>query len=124
MLGNCRAKPLTLARQENHRVPVGMLQYFCCARLFATPWAIACQLLCPWDSPGKNAGVDFRALLQEIFPTHGSNLHLLSLLRWQAGSLQLVPPGKPNHVHKLAHNEVPIKNKELTSGCQKKDQKN
>ena len=94
-----------------------------CPTLY-NPWIVACQLLCPWDSPGKNAGVDFRALLQEIFPTHGSNLHLLSLLRWQAGSLQLVPPGKPNHVHKLAHNEVPIKNKELTSGCQKKDQKN
>ena len=31
-----------------------------------------------------------------------------------------MPPGKPNHVHKFAHNEVPIKNKELTSGRQKK----
>ena len=30
-----------------------------------------CRLLCPWDSPGKNTGVSFHALLQ------GSNLHLL-----------------------------------------------
>ena len=34
-------------------------------------------------------------LLQGIFLTQGSNLHLLSLLHWQAGSLQLAPPGKP-----------------------------
>ena len=27
------------------------------------------SLLCPWDSPGKNAGVGCYFLLQEIFPT-------------------------------------------------------
>ena len=27
------------------------------------------KLLCPWDSPGKNTGVDCDFLLQEIFPT-------------------------------------------------------
>ena len=42
------------------------------------------RLLCPWDSPGKNIGVGFHALLQGIFPTQGSNLHFLGLLhcRW------------------------------------------
>ena len=35
------------------------------------------------------------ALLQGIFLTHGSNLSLLCLLHWQAGSLPLTPPGKP-----------------------------
>ena len=35
------------------------------------------------------------ALLQGIFPTQGSNPHLLHLLHWQAGSLPLAPPGKP-----------------------------
>ena len=30
-------------------------------------------------------------LLQGVFPTQGSNLHLLSLLHWQAGSLPLGP---------------------------------
>ena len=30
-----------------------------------------------------------------VFPTQGSNQHLLSLLHWQVGSLPLVPPGKP-----------------------------
>ena len=34
-------------------------------------------------------------LLQRIFPTQGSNPHLLHLLRWQEGSLLLAPPGKP-----------------------------
>ena len=35
------------------------------------------RLLCPWDSPIKNAGVDFHALLQGIFQTQGSNPHLM-----------------------------------------------
>ena len=50
------------------------------------------------DSPGKNTGLGYRAFLQGIFPTQGSNLHLLCLLHWQVGSLSPVPPGKPvNH---------------------------
>ena len=47
------------------------------------------------DSPGKNTGVGCHALLQGIFPTQGSNPHLLHLLHCQAGSLPLAPPGKP-----------------------------
>ena len=35
------------------------------------------RLLCPWDSPGKNAGVGCHFLLQGIFLTQGSNLGLL-----------------------------------------------
>ena len=30
----------------------------------------------PWNSPGQNTGVDSLSLLQEIFPTQGSNLGL------------------------------------------------
>ena len=41
------------------------------------------RLLCPWDFPGKNTGVGHHFLLHGIFPTQGSNLHLLL---WQAGS--------------------------------------
>ena len=48
-------------------------------RLSGTPWTIA-RLLCPWDSLGKNTGVDCHFLLQGIFPTQGLNLHLLCLL--------------------------------------------
>ena len=35
------------------------------------------RLFCPWDSPGKNTGVDCHFLLQGIFLTQGSNLGLL-----------------------------------------------
>ena len=38
----------------------------------------------------------FLFLLQGIFPTQGSNSHLLHLLHWQVDSLPLVPPGKPS----------------------------
>ena len=47
------------------------------------------------DSPGKNTRVGCHALLQGIFPNQGLNPCLLSLQHWQAGSLPLVPPGKP-----------------------------
>ena len=57
------------------------------------------RLLCPWDSPGKNTGVDCHVLLQGIFLTQGLNLHLLHLLQWQAGSWPLAPPGKPERMH-------------------------
>ena len=35
------------------------------------------RLLCPWDFPGKNTRVGFHVLLQRIFLTQGSKLHLL-----------------------------------------------
>ena len=61
---------------------------------FVSPWPVAYQApFCPWDFPGKNTRVGYRAL-QGIFQTQGSNLHRLGLLHWQAGSL-LVPPGEP-----------------------------
>ena len=62
-------------------------------------WSFLCRrptsLLCPWDSPGKNTGVGGRFLLQGIFPTQGSNPHLLCLLHWQEGPLgQVLPNGQ------------------------------
>ena len=50
--------------------------------------------ICPRASPGKNAGMPCCALLQGIFLTQGSNLHLLSLLHWQAGSWPWAEPAK------------------------------
>ena len=35
------------------------------------------RLLCPWDSPGKNTGVDCHSLLQRTFLTQGLNPGLL-----------------------------------------------
>ena len=49
------------------------------------------SLLCPWDSPGKNAGVGHHALLQGIFPTQGSSVWFLGLLHWEVGSLSHFP---------------------------------
>ena len=59
------------------------------------PWTVAHPAPHTWNSPGKNTGVGCHAFLQGIFPTQGSNPHLLGLLHWQAGSLPLAPPGKP-----------------------------
>ena len=59
------------------------------------------RLLCPWDSPGKNTGVGCHFLLQGIFPTQGSNLHLLHLLHWQEDSLQLRHLGSIDNCQKV-----------------------
>ena len=40
------------------------------SHLTVTPQAA--KLLCPWDSPGKNIGVDSYSFLQGIFPTQRS----------------------------------------------------
>ena len=59
---------------------------------------VDCSLSCSsvhGDSPGKNTGVGCHFLLQGIFLAQDSNLSLLGLLLWQAGSLPLAPPGKP-----------------------------
>ena len=48
------------------------------------------RLLCPWDSPDKNTGVGCHSHLQQIFPTQGSNPHLLCLLHCR----QIEPLGK------------------------------
>ena len=66
-----------------------------------------CDSLQPYglySPPGSSVHRTFQARilachahLQGIFPTQGFNLRLLSLLHWQAGSLPLAPPGKPNN---------------------------
>ena len=58
-------------------------------QIFATPWTIAPRFLCPQNFPDKNTGVGCHFLLQGIFPTQGSNPHLLHLLHWQMDSLPL-----------------------------------
>ena len=52
----------------------------------AAPMGCSPPGLCPWGSLGKNAGVRHHCLLQGIFSTQGSNLHLL---HWQLASLAL-----------------------------------
>ena len=87
--------PVLVTLQVWHVATVCMCMHSC-GQLFATPWTTASQSpLSEWDFPGKNTEVGCHALLQGIFQTHGSNLHLLHLLHWQAGSLPLTPSGKP-----------------------------
>ena len=72
-----------------------VLSHFIRVLLFATSCPTLYGLLCPWDFPGKNTGVNCHFLLQGIFLTQGLNLRLLGLLHWQASSLPPAPPGKP-----------------------------
>ena len=60
------------------------------------------RLLCPWDSPGKNTRVGCHALLQGIFPSQGSNLHLLHCRQVLYPLSHLgSPPAPLGHKHKL-----------------------
>ena len=70
-----------------------MLSRFGYLQLSATPWTVACQAPLSMGFSRRNTGVRCHPLLQGIFPTQGSNPHHL---HWQAGSLPLAPPGKPN----------------------------
>ena len=47
----------------------------------------------------RESAVDCQALLQGIFPTQGSNPHLLRLLRWQVNYSPLALPGKSMVIH-------------------------
>ena len=61
----------------------------------AIPWTVARQAPLSMGFSRQEYWSKLRALLQGIFPTQGSNLHLLHLLHWQVGSLSLAPSGKP-----------------------------
>ena len=65
----------------------------CPTLCYAMGWG-QLRLLPPWDSPGKNTGVGYHALLQGIFPIQGSNLHLLHLQHQQVSSLPVPLPAK------------------------------
>ena len=57
-------------------------QLLSCVQLFATSWTAAHQSpLVQGNSPGKNTGVSYHALLQGIFPTQGLNPGLLHCRR-------------------------------------------
>ena len=68
-----------------------MLSCFNHVRLFATPRTVARQAPLFMGFSRQEYWSGCHALLQVIFLTQGSNLHLLHLLHWQVGSLPLVP---------------------------------
>ena len=71
------------------------------------------RLLCPWDSPGKNAGVGCQFLLQGIFPTQESNSRLLhcSQILYRLGY-----EGSPIGASILKELQKPLKHVPLPSG--------
>ena len=75
-----------------------MLSHFSRVWLFVTPWTVAWQLLCPWDSPGKNTGVGCHCLFQGILGTVACKAPLsMGFSRqeyWSA--LPYPPPGDPD----------------------------
>ena len=63
-----------------HESNIVVVQSLSCIQLLATPWTVACQAPLSMGFPGKNTGVDCHFLLQEIFLTQESNLHLSPVL--------------------------------------------
>ena len=59
----------------NHLPSVGHVQ------LFVTPWTVDCQALLSMGFSRQNTRVSCHSLLQEIFPTQGSNLGLLHCMQ-------------------------------------------
>ena len=62
--------------------------------------------LCPWDSPGKNTGLDCYSLLQRIFPTQRPK----PSLHWQVDSLPLSHLGSlyTQHTYTGTHSQCVI----------------
>ena len=83
-------------------------QLLSCVQVFAIHGLQPTRLLCPHNFPCKTTKAGCHFLLHGIFPTQGSNLHLLCLLHWQADSLPLALPGKPYmYLHtNLIHLEI------------------
>ena len=102
------------------RVHVCTLSRFGHVQFFVTPWTVALQVplsgclqlcpilcdpmdcsppgssLCPWDSPGKDTGVGYHALLQGIFATQELDPYLLHLLHCSQLLYPLSHPGSPS----------------------------
>ena len=103
----------TAARQASLSMGVSRQEYWS-GKLFPPPGdlpnAPSCglqpaRLFCPWASPGKSTGVGSCSLLQEIFPTQGSNPGLLPrrqiLHRWATGAAQRLVGVRSNPISPL-----------------------
>ena len=66
-----------------------MLSCFSLVQLFATPCTVAYRVPLSMGFSRQEYGNGLPFPLQEIFPTQGSNLCLLHLVHWQAGSSPL-----------------------------------
>ena len=87
MKGLTNQRIQTLATIQREGTALSHIRFFCDPMDFCD--SMDYRFLCPWDMPGKNNGMGCHFLLQGIFPTHGSNPHLL---HWQVDSLPLRKP--------------------------------
>ena len=76
---------------------VVVVYLLCCVWLLQPHGLQPARLLCPWDFPGKNAGVGCHFLLRAIFPTQGLNPGLLHCRQI------LYRPGKPPFICTVFH---------------------
>ena len=75
-----------------------MLNCFGHVQLFATLWTVTHQAPLFMGFSRQDYWTELPCPSPGIFLTQGWNPHFLCLLQWQAGSLPLAPPGKPNIV--------------------------
>ena len=68
------------------------------------------RLLCPWNFPGKNAGLHCQSLLQGVLLTQGSSP---CLLHWQVDFLTTKPPGKPKYTISYGKQFLNIQSKNI-----------
>ena len=76
-------------------LPVYCAQSLSHVRLFAIPWTVAPRFLCSWGFSRQEYWSGWPCPLPGDLPNSGIEPVLLCLLYQQAGSLPLVPPGKP-----------------------------
>ena len=83
--------------------PLLLVHVFMLSRvwLFATPGLQSTRLLCQWNFPGQNTGMDCHFPLQGMFLPQRWNPCLLCLLHWQVDSLPLSHLG--NHHYYYHH---------------------
>ena len=54
------------SKEEPERLSLGHWSMHAVASNSLTPWTVVCQAFCPWDFSGKNIGVGWHFLLQQI----------------------------------------------------------
>ena len=97
----CGQRFVTLYRRQwSKPSPRKQFKSHSCVQIFAIPWTVACHAPLSIGFPRQEYWSGLPFLLQVILPTWGLNPHLLHLLHWQADSLPLVSPGKPQSLRK------------------------
>ena len=71
-----------------------------------TPWTVVHQAPRPWNSPGKNIGVDCHSLLQGLFLTQGSIPGLQHCRQIGSDLVDRVPEAGWTEVHNIVQEAV------------------